>query len=256
MMGKNKLAKQDGTTRQLQADGVYGMGRAPRPYIVDQGTVEAVKEKRIYSFWSAVWYTSILSLVLFWFPPFGQMIAGYVGGRKAGIPWKGALAAFAPMSIIFALFALRAMGSHVSEIDWLLGMPGKGADYVSDAVPIFGPVFGFASDYLHKFAEALWSAEYFVYPYVLTVIFGYIGGIMSLQRQREMEAQGLDHPFFPVTLPSIHMHLPMAHDSAARVGQPSVQEEQPEQAEGEQEIVKGKKPKGWKVKKDRRKGKW
>ncbi len=247
MFGRNKLASQDGTTRRLQSGGVYSMGNAPHPFIVDDQTVEAVKEKKIYSFWSAVWYTSILSLLLFWFPPFGQMIAGYVGGRKAGVPWKGALAALAPMSIIFLLFILRAMGSHVSEIDWFLGFPGRGADFVSENLPVFGPALAFMSDYLHKFAEALWSAEFFVYPYVLTVVFGYVGGIMSLQHRREMEAEGKDHPFFPVTLPSIHMHMPKAVDSAVQPAQSPVQ--QPE-------VVMGKAPKGWKMKKDKNKGKW
>jgi hypothetical protein len=246
MFGRKSSASQDETTKQLQASGVYSMGKAPHPYIVDNETVEAVKEKKIYSFWAAVWYTSILSLLLFWFPPFGQMIAGYVGGRKAGVPWKGAIAAFAPMSLIFLLFFLRAMGSHVSEIDWFLGLPAQGADFVSENLPVFGPVLAFMSDYLHKFAEALWSAEFFVYPYVLTVVFGYIGGIMSLQHRREMESDGKDHPFFPVTLPDLHMHMPQPEVAAA--ASPAA----PEQPE----VVTGKVPKGWKMRKDKKKGKW
>jgi len=246
MFGRKKVASQDETTKRLQSSGVYSMGNAPHPYIVDGQTVEAVKEKKIYGFWPAVWYTSILSLLLFWFPPFGQMIAGYVGGRKAGIPWKGALAALAPMSIIFLLFFLRIMGNNVSEIDWFLGLPSQGADYVSANLPVFGSVMTFMSDYLHKFAEALWSAEFFVYPYVLTVIFGYIGGIMSLQHRREMEAEGKDHPFFPVTLPSIHMPVIM----------PKPEQAENAQSEKEPEVVMGKAPKGWKMNKDRKKGKW
>ncbi len=246
MFGRKKSASQDETTKQLQASGVYSMGHAPHPYIVDGETVEAVKEKRIYSFWSAVWYTTILSLLLFWFPPFGQMIAGYVGGRKAGIPWKGALAAFTPMSILFLLFFLRAMQSHVSEIEWFLGLPSHGADYVSTHLPVFGPVLGFMSDYLQKFAAALWSTDYFIYPYVLTVIFGYVGGIMSLQHRRETEAEGLEHPFFPVAVPSIHMPVFMPKPEPAAA---AASAEQPEPAPGRTE-------KGWKMKKDRKKGKW
>ncbi|HPP45635.1 MAG TPA: hypothetical protein PK446_07570, partial [Methanomassiliicoccaceae archaeon] len=38
----------------------------------------------VYSFWSAMKYTFALSLLLWWLPVFGQMVAGYVGGRRAG----------------------------------------------------------------------------------------------------------------------------------------------------------------------------
>ena len=43
----------------------------------------------VYSFWSAVKYTFTLSLLLWWLPIFGQMIAGYVGGRRAGVALEG-----------------------------------------------------------------------------------------------------------------------------------------------------------------------
>lgn len=246
MFGRKKTASKDKTTKRLQASGVYSMGHAPHPYIVGDETVEAVREKKIYSFRSAVWYTTVLSLLLFWFPPFGQMIAGYVGGRKAGVPWKGMLAAFAPMSVLFILFFLRAAGNHVSGIEWFLGLPSRSADYLSGSLPVFGPVVAFMSDYLQKFAASLWSGDYFIYPYVLTVIFGYVGGIMSLQHRREMEAEGREHPFFPVALPSIHMPVIMSRPEPAAAAAPGDEPETAPDSAG----------KGWKMKKDRKKGKW
>jgi len=236
---------QDRATRQLQDSGVYTMGHGPHPYVVGNETVEAVKAKNIYSFWSGVWYTTVLSVLLFWFPPFGQMIAGYVGGRKAGTPRRGALAALAPMSLIFLLFIMRQMNGFVTEIDWFLGMPSMGAALVTDKVPVLGPVFGFMFNYIDTFISAMWSHEFFIYPYVLTVIFGYVGGILSLQHRREMDAQGEGHPFHPIAI--INQPQPSAMGSFDNNRGTSA---------GEGDVVTGQVPKGWNMKKDRKKGKW
>ena len=238
-MFRKKKASQDKATRQLQQSGVYTLGQAPHPFVVEEETVEAVKTKKIYSLWSGIWYTTVLSVLLFWVPPFGQMIAGYVGGRKAGTPRKGTLAAFAPMSLIFLLFLLRHTGHFVDEIGWLIGLPSEGAGYLSVHLPVLGPVFGFMFHYIDTFISAMWSHEFFVYPYVLTVIFGYVGGILSLQHRREMEAAGNEHPFAAV------MVVPQ---------QPPVQAGPPQPPQ-QQEVVMGQIPKDWKMKKDRKKGK-
>ena len=219
----------DRTTKDLQKSGVYTLGHGPHPYVVGDETVEAVKAKKIYSFWSGVWYTTILSILLFWFPPFGQMIAGYVGGRKAGTPRMGALAALAPMSLIFLLFFLRYMGNFVAEIDWFLGLPTAGADVISSKLPIFGPLFGFMFDYIHKFVTAMWSGNFIIFPYLLTVIFGYIGGILSLQHRKEMESNDTGHPFSPLTIinhqPGASGYAPAqkSHDGA-QIGRASCRE--------------------------------
>jgi len=238
MFGKMK-ASQDKATKQLQHSGVYTLGQAPHPYVVEEETVEAVKAKKIYSFWSGVWYATVLSILLFWFPPFGQMIAGYVGGRKAGTPRKGALAAFAPMSFIFLLFFLKHMNQFVGEIDWFLGLPSVGAEYTASHLPVLGPIFGFMFHYIDTFISAMWSYEFFIYPYVLTVIFGYVGGILSLQHRKEMEGGGKDHPFTPIAIFPQQVPVPAAQAAP-----------QPQQ----QEVVMGQVPKGWKMKKDRKKG--
>ena len=240
MLGrKSKLSKKDKATSQLQASGVYSIGHGPHPYIVEDETVEAVKKKKIYGFWAGVWYTTVLSILLFWLPPFGQMIAGYVGGRKAGTPRKGMVAAFAPMSFIFLLFMLRYMGHFVTEIDVFLGLPGQGAAWLGENLPIFGPIIDFMAQYTQAFVSAMWTYEFFIYPYVLTVIFGYIGGILSLQRQKELETEGKEHPFVPLTI----VNQPIGPQPQAA-------------ATGETPVIMGKVPDDWKVKKDKKKGKW
>ena len=247
---KNTPPKGDEASRQLQKSGVYSMGHGTHPFIVEDRTVEAVKTKKIYSFWSGVWYTAVLSVLLFWVPPFGQMIAGYVGGRKAGSPFKGLLAALLPMCLIFILFMLRFANVFVDPINRFLGLPGEGADYVSSNLPVLGPVFGFMSEYIYAFGSNLWSYEFFIYPYVLTVIFGYVGGILSLQHRKEMEAEGKTHPFSPVTIVNA---APQPYSSQDN---PDPSQDEAPKKEGPTAMTVGKPSKNWKMKNDRHKGKW
>lgn len=46
-----------------------------------------------------------LSALLFWMPVIGGLIAGYVGGHKAGTPARGALAAILP-GLMFTAFIM------------------------------------------------------------------------------------------------------------------------------------------------------
>lgn len=244
----NKLSKKDETTRQLQASGVYSLGRSPHPFIVGDGTVEAVKQKKIYGFWKGVWYTAVLSLLLFWLPPFGQMVAGYVGGRKAGTPLKGVLATLLPMMFIFTLALVSYLGYFVSPIGRFLGIPGEAAGYLSNALPVFGPVFGFMAEYLGTFISS--SIQFLVYPYVLTVLFGYVGGILSLQHRKEMEAEGKSHPFIAV------VPVPSEQKDAEPETISEVPEKPPQKGKESKPMVLAKPSQGWKMKSDRKKGKW
>jgi len=231
------LAKQDKATRELQSRGVYSIGHAPHPYVIDNSTVEAVKEKRIYGFWPGVWYTTILSILLFWIPPFGQMIAGYVGGRKAGTPIKGMAAAFVPMSALFLMFILVQVGIMTDEFGWLFGLPLAGATYVGTSVPIIGPLVEFMVEYIQTFVTSIGFGGSFIAPYILTVIFGYVGGILSRQHQKEV-AEDEHHTFTPIQYP---VHQP----------QPFIQAPVPVAA-GNENVVMGKIPDGWTGEKDKK----
>jgi len=77
-----------------------------------------------YSFWSAVKYTFFLSILLWWLPIFGQMIAGYVGGRRAGTPWKAVVAAMIPVAIFFLVITAMDVGIIPSEIYGISLAPG------------------------------------------------------------------------------------------------------------------------------------
>lgn len=254
MFGKKKKVKEDKATQQLQASGVYSMGQAPHPYVVDQGTADAIKEKKIYSFWAGVWYTAILSVLLFWIPPFGQMIAGYVGGRKAGTPKKGFAAALVPMCLVFFLFVLIKLGIMADEIGWLFGLPEEGANYLAGNLPLVGSLVGFTTEYIRLFVDSMGFGGNFYAPYILTVIFGYIGGILSLQHQREIDAeQGAFASPVIVQQPVITAQQP-----AVPQQHPAVHELQPAAQQTEGQVVMGKVPDGWNKKKAKKakKKKW
>ena len=82
------------------------------------------EEKRIWIHWkehnilSGMWYVFILSCLLWWLPVFGQMIAGYIGGRRAGSPTKGILVAIIPIFIIMLLF----IGMDIGVLPFLVAL--------------------------------------------------------------------------------------------------------------------------------------
>jgi len=86
----------DETTSSLVRSGVYHLSDT-----YDDEEAKKFDGPVVYNFWSAVKYTFGLSLLLWWLPVFGQMIAGYVGGRRAGAPWKGMIAALLPVAFFF-----------------------------------------------------------------------------------------------------------------------------------------------------------
>jgi len=141
-----------------------------------------------YSLWGAMKYTFMLSLLLWWLPIFGQMIAGYVGGRRAGSPSRGAMAALVPVCFIFTLSTLARWGLLPTLLFGVSLTPEGLAVALGDAVPATVPYTDFVKLYLSSFFRELHSASTLgMECYVTTLAFAYIGGALSLQNRREME---------------------------------------------------------------------
>ena len=147
-----------------------------------------IKARKVYSIWGAMKCTMVLSLLLWWLPLFGQMIAGYIGGRKAGSPLKGVIAALIPVVALFAFmtaldhFFLQSVSINGSASASLFAGFATG-------MPIIGPYLDFTRDYVMKFIDSLaGSAPYGMNSYVITLAFAYIGGILATQTRREIEA--------------------------------------------------------------------
>lgn len=144
--------------------------------------------KVVYSFWSASKYVLVLSLVLWWLPMFGQMIAGYVGGRRAGGPWKGVAAAILPVVCLYAVIEGFENGTLPSQVFGVTIAPAALAASLSSSVPLISPYLHFSSEYVGSFVKMLeGSSPYGINVYVLTVAFAYVGGLLAEQNRREIE---------------------------------------------------------------------
>jgi len=143
----------------------------------------------VYSFWSASKYVFILSVMLWWLPMFGQMIAGYVGGRRAGGPWKGVVAAIIPVVSLYALMTAFDTGLLPSHAFGLAISPAAiGASIDTNSIPLVTPYLQFSKEYVGSFVSSLaGSSPYGINTYVLTVAFAYVGGVLAEQNRREIE---------------------------------------------------------------------
>ena len=74
---------------------------------------------------SAILWMFVLSVLLFWAPIVGPLIAGFVGGRKAGNLGNAILAAILP-AVIFgaALFLLASLVTGVPLLGFVAGAGG------------------------------------------------------------------------------------------------------------------------------------
>lgn len=121
-------------------------------------------------------------------PTFGQMIAGYVGGRRAGGPWKGVLAALIPVAIFLTVVGMASHGILTNEISFVANLPSYVGSGISAHVPVLAPYIEFITVYVATFVESLsLTLKFGLNGYLVTVIFAYIGGIVSYQRRKEKE---------------------------------------------------------------------
>ncbi|TLZ67439.1 MAG: DUF456 domain-containing protein [Methanobacteriota archaeon] len=144
-----------------------------------------------FSFWASAKVIFLLSVLLWWLPQSaGYMVAGYVGGRRAGAPWKAVIAALIPVILIFGMNASYAAGYGRSQIDFLSGLPASIAAGVGSAIPFLEPYTKFVVAYLATFIEALQRLFGMgSNGYMVTIAFAYIGGIVGDQTRREIGAK-------------------------------------------------------------------
>lgn len=164
-----------------------------------------------YSMWSAVRYILILSILLWWLPTFGQMIAGYIGGRRAGGPWRGVIAALLPVAIIVGIAWGSEHGTFSGWFGAIAAIPAGLGAAVSAAIPPATPYVDFVLAYLGAFVNSLrGTLSTGSNGYLVTIVFAYIGGILADQARREASVGrgtsvgiSISQPFFaPLRNPS------------------------------------------------------
>ncbi len=82
-------------------------------------------QQRPGSIGSASMWMFVLSILLFWLPVVGPLIAGFIGGRKAGSVGNALIAALLPAVIIgVALFLLASVLTAVPLLGLVAGAGG------------------------------------------------------------------------------------------------------------------------------------
>ena len=173
----------DEVTNTLIDRGVYRLSE-----VYEDEEIKKYQDLKVpYSFWSAVKYSFILTVLLWWLPVLGQMVAGFVGGRRAGKPWKGVLAALVPLTIIFALTLLVEEGvlpTVIAGIDW---SPSAILERLGEIIPLMSPYIVFVQMYLTSFIDTIQiTSGVRMDVYIITAAFAYIGGILADQARMEM----------------------------------------------------------------------
>jgi len=184
LLFRNRPRDKDEVTNDLVHRKVYRLAETYE----DREAALFKRQKVTYSFWSAVKYTLILSFLLWWLPIIGQMIAGYVGGRRAGTPWRGVMAAMIPLAVIFTITGAMSIGLIPTLIYGFNIAPDAFFGSIAAQVPFIAPYTNFAASYLNEFVSLMQStASLRLDSYLITVAFAYIGGILSDQTRRELE---------------------------------------------------------------------
>ena len=94
------------------------------------------------SLFAALLWMAFLSVLLFWLPALGPLIAGYVGGKKAGGVPTGILAAIIP-AVVVGLLIFGAGGAlGLPIISAVLGSVGFAFVAVHSFILIVGAVIG------------------------------------------------------------------------------------------------------------------
>ena len=154
-----------------------------------------------FSFWSSSRIILILSFLLWWIQPAGPMIAGYVGGRRAGSPMKAVIAAFMPVATIFIANAAYAHNFATHQIDFVASLPNVVSDAASSILPFLLPYKEFMIAYMRGFVSALTTTFGMgTNGYLMVIIFSYIGGLIAEQTRREMSFRSGSPSSFGVNL--------------------------------------------------------
>jgi hypothetical protein len=133
---------------------------------------------------SGILLTFVLLFVAGWIPTLGQIIAGYVGGRKSGSPYKGLVAT--AVATLLMLVILTIVSLSLDSINSALASDPEGEiAKIAESSPFLGQLAAIGVDYLRKiFGNANMTVNYGTY--MLTIVFGIIGGVIADQNRKEI----------------------------------------------------------------------
>jgi len=171
----------DPTTNTLLNKGVYNFDKGE--YIDDDRRIRFFERNMVVG----MWYVFILSLLLWWLPVFGQMIAGYLGGRKAGTSIRGIYVTLIPCFIIVVILALVDAGLIPSLVD-MAAIPTSFIGGVSSVSPQAGTYISGIYNNLLTLMGLNGNGL------IIIMVFGLIGGMMADMNKKEVaQATGNSH---------------------------------------------------------------
>ncbi|MCL2712474.1 MAG: hypothetical protein FWD37_04285 [Methanomassiliicoccaceae archaeon] len=169
------------------------MGKEPNstgimPFLTRKNDVRAETEKKESVFsnlFSAIRLTLIISMLLWWIPIIGQIVSGFVGGRKAGTPARGMVATLVAVVIFLGVMMILSAGL-ISGSDLLASEPEDAIASLGLDLPLLGAALMYILSYLQAFFGIFsGTTSMKVNLYIITVIFGMIGGLMAEMHSKE-----------------------------------------------------------------------
>ncbi len=173
---KHDIMYSDAATNDLLDNGVYSIHRPAAPK--ERGPFGG-REHKGHNMLSGLWYVFILSCLLWWLPLFGQMIAGYIGGRKAGSPIRGVLVTVIPALIILLLI----IGMDVGLFPFL-GVIAGIPTMVMGGIHSLSPNAGHFLSGIYESLRPVVGLE--GSGFLIIVCFGLIGGMMADMNKKEI----------------------------------------------------------------------
>jgi hypothetical protein len=181
-------SKGDDVSRKLQKSGVYRI-RDGNTYAKNDSEGPRFTSPVTYSFWSGAKYCLLLSLFLWWFPIVGNIIAGYIGGRRAGGPWRGVLACLLPVIVLMILQYGYDHNLLPAFIVFIIQIPEMVGRMMVADLPAAAPYYTASVVYVTGFAGYLGGLLTLkMNLYVVTIVFGYVGGAVAELRQADYAA--------------------------------------------------------------------
>jgi hypothetical protein len=173
MFWRKKNQFDDETTSVLMNKGIYSV---QYPEEKQNKWWIAWKEHNILT---GMWYVFILSCLLWWLPVFGQMIAGYLGGRRAGSPTRGVMVAIIPVFIIMLLL----VGMDAGLLPFLASLtqvPGAMINGLNSISPSAGSYLGGIFESLRPLVGLNGNGL------LIVLVFAMIGGLMADMNKKEI----------------------------------------------------------------------
>lgn len=209
---RRRRAQRESTSQDLLDQGVYRLE-------VDT-EAHHFRDESTFSFWASTKTILVLSVLLWWLGQPGWIVAGYVGGRRAGTPWRAVLAALVPVFVIWVVNAAYASGVGAGSLDFLGSLPALVAGGIGSIFPPAAPYAAFALSYLTNLSAALQTTLGMgTSGYLVVVVFAYIGGIVADQTKREMGAPERASNTVQIIQPLLHPRaIAASADSGATGG--------------------------------------